>query len=84
MSATANAATTGNAANAATTGKNSIAAALGKNSTARASEGGWIVLAAYDDDGNVVAIKSAKIGEEGIEPGVDYRLTAAGKFEPAS
>lgn len=61
-------------------GKNAIAAALGPNSTAQAAEGGWIVLAAYDDDWDVVAIDRARVGERGVEAGKTYRLTVASEF----
>ena len=77
------AATTGYASPAAATGKNSIAAALGINGTAKAAAGGAIVLAAYDDDFNLVAVRASLVGQNGVEPGIAYRLTAAGEFEAA-
>ena len=74
----ANAATTGNWANAATTGKDAIAAALGLNATAKASVGGAIVLVARDNRGALLHIFASKVGENGIEPDVEYRLSAVG------
>ena len=43
--------------------------------------GGAIVLAAWDDDFNLVAVSASLVGQNGVEPGVAYRLTAAGEFE---
>jgi len=74
----ANAATTGNWANAATTGKNAVAAALGANATAKASAGGAVVMVARDDRGVLLHIFASKVGENGIEPDVEYRLSAVG------
>lgn len=62
-------------------GKNSVAAAVGLFATACAGDGGAICLAAYDDDWNLVAVRAAMVGQDGIEPGVTYRLTEAGEFE---
>jgi hypothetical protein len=78
------AAATGDSGHAAATGKNAIAAALGYGGTAQAGDDGWVVLAAYDDEGNAACVKAAKVGgPEGIEPGVAYRLTADGTFVEA-
>ena len=76
----ANAATTGNWANAATTGKHAVAAALGIASKAKASEGGAIVLVHRNDDGELLAIRASKVGENGIEPDVWYELNESGEF----
>ncbi|MBK3797901.1 hypothetical protein GAY33_01355 [Azospirillum brasilense] len=64
------------------TGEQSIACALGYEGKARASETGWIVLARRDDEGNILDVRTAKVGTEGIEAGKFYRLTEAG-FDPA-
>lgn len=81
----ANATTTGYEANAATTGSNSIAAALGPNSTATAGEGGAIILTYWEQDKeykwHLIAIRSSKVGENGIKPNVTYRLNRACEFE---
>lgn len=61
-------------------GKNSIAAALGASGTARACAGGAIVLAAYDGAGNLVAVRAATVGSDGIEAGKAYRLSVDGSF----
>ena len=76
----ANAATTGESANAATTGKHAVAAALGIASKAKASEGGAIVLVHRNDDGELLAIRASKVGENGIEPDVWYELNESGEF----
>jgi hypothetical protein len=77
----AHCASTGDDAHCATAGKNAIAAALGYRGTAKAGPEGWIVLAAYDDEGNLVCVKSAKVGgPEGIKPHQNYLLTVAGEF----
>ncbi|QCO03056.1 DUF7666 domain-containing protein [Azospirillum argentinense] len=69
---------TGNRGAASATGEQSIACALGYEGKARASETGWIVLARRDDEGNVLDVRTAKVGAEGIEAGKFYRLTEAG------
>ena len=73
--------TTGNWANAATTGEDAVAAALGTNATAKASTGGAIVLVARNDLGALLHIFASKVGENGIEPNIEYRLSAAGAPE---
>lgn len=75
------AAATGYRGHVAVEGKNSIAASLGIRGTARAQAGGAITLAAYDDDGDLVAIRSALVGTDGVEPGKTYRLTVDGEFQ---
>ena len=79
MGAYGHAAATGDYGHAAVKGKNAIAAAFGKNGTAKAEAGGAIMLAAYDDDWNLVAVFSSKVGENGIKAGVTYRLGRDGK-----
>ena len=76
------AAATGDSGHAAVKGKDAIAVSLGRWGTAAASENGWIVLASYDEDGGLLAVRSAKVGgPEGIKAGVTYRLSQAGDFE---
>ena len=89
----AHATTTGNDAHALTAGflssasapgENSIAAAFGANSAARAANGGFIVLAQYNPDGDtVVAIKTAQAGRDGIKPDTWYKLSPTGEFVEA-
>jgi hypothetical protein len=75
------AAATGDSGHAAATGKNAIAASLGINGTAQATIGNWIVLAAYNDDGDLLQVRTAKCGDgEGeLKPG-QYRLDETGAF----
>ncbi|MCC6776670.1 MAG: hypothetical protein IT537_08550 [Hyphomicrobiales bacterium] len=75
------AAATGYSGHAAVKGKNSIAVAIGPNGTARAEAGGAIMLAAYDDEWNLAAVFSSKVGENGVEPGVTYRLGVDGNLQ---
>lgn len=75
------AAATGDRGHAAVAGRNAVAAAVGYAATACAAEGGAICLAAYDGDFNLVSVRAALVGQEGIEPGVTYRLTVDGRFE---
>ena len=76
----ANAATTGNWANAATTGKHAVAAALGIDAKAKASAGGAIVLTHRNYDGDLICIRAAMVGQDGIKPDVWYELSADGEF----
>ena len=55
-----------------------IAAAFGANSAARAADGGFIVLAQYDED-TVVAVKTAQVGKDGIKPDTWYKLSPTGE-----
>ena len=74
---------TGYKGHAAATGKWGIAAALGPNATAKAGADGWLVLAhwAWTDSGyELRQVRSAKVGTEGIEAGIAYRLDEAGAF----
>jgi hypothetical protein len=70
----ANAATSGDWANAATSGKNCISAALGRFSAAKAANGSWIVLADYDDDGNITTVQAAQIDGETLKADVWYTM----------
>ena len=63
-------------------GENAIAAAFGANSAARAADGGFIVLAQYDED-TVVAVKTAQVGKDGIKPDTWYKLSPTGEFVEA-
>ena len=76
----ANAATLGYRANAATTGKHAVAAALGIDAKAKASAGGAIVLTHRKDDGDLICIRAAMVGQDGIKPDVWYELSADGEF----
>ena len=71
---------TGDSGHAAATGYNSVAVSLGYAGTAMAGPQGAIMLACYDDDGNLLAVAASKVGENGVEPNVAYRLTADGEF----
>jgi hypothetical protein len=77
----AHAITTGRSSHASANGAGGIACALGDGGTASASDGNWIVLAAYDEGGNVVAVRSARIGDCGLKPDTPYRLNVMGEFE---
>lgn len=83
----AHAATTGYRAHAATTGNGAIASALGIQGTAKAGDGGWIVLAAWEWTGErhkLLTVKAARVGgPEGIQADVSYRLNDSGEFERA-
>ncbi len=76
----AHAATTGNWANAATTGKHAVAAALGIAAKAKARAGGAIVLTHRNDDGDLICIRAAMVGQDGIKPDVWYELSADCEF----
>ena len=65
-------------------GSQSVAAALGIEGKARASEGGAIVLCYRDEDGELIHIRSSKVGEHGIKADVWYQLNEDGEFVEAS
>ena len=77
------AAATGYSGHAAATGKHSIAASLGYAGKAKAGASGAIVLATWNDDGELVAVRAAMVGQDGIEPDVWYSLGLDGQFERA-
>ena len=79
----ANAATTGNWANAATTGEGAVSAVLGRRGKVMAGDGGAIVIAHRDDDGNLLGVKAAMVGQDGIKPSVWYVLDEDGAFVEA-
>lgn len=63
-------------------GRAAIAIATGPGGTARAESGGAIVLAAYDEnEKNLLLVRTALVGEHGIEAGKTYRLNGEGEFE---
>ena len=63
---------TGDRGHASATGDRGISVSIGRYGTA--SSRGWLVLARYDDDWNVVEVKAAKCGEGGLRPGVTYTI----------
>lgn len=65
------------------TGEASVAAAIGWNGRAQGAEGCAIVLVYRDDDGKIIHIRSSKVGDNGIKPGVWYELDADGQFVEA-
>ena len=65
----------------AASGKNCVCVAASLGSTARAGAGGAIALTYHD--GKRYRIAVAYVGENGIEPNVDYRVTDAGEFVKA-
>mgnify|MGYP001005705529 CR=1 FL=1 len=74
------ASSTGARGAASSTGKQSVAMATGYEGKARAGETGAICLVCRDNDGNIVAIRASKVGENGVKANVFYRLNAAGEF----
>ena len=80
------AAATGDSGHAAATGKNSIAASFGIGGTAKGAPGTWLVLAQYSGspDYKLIAVKTVRVGDDGIQPYTSYRLNAAGEFEEAA
>ena len=65
----------------AASGENCVCVAASPGSTARAGAGGAIALTYHD--GKRYRIAVAYVGENGIEPNVDYRVTDAGEFVKA-
>ena len=74
------AAATGYKGHAAATGEHAIAAALGMASKAMAGEKGAIVLAHFNDDGELVHIRASKVGDNGVAAGKWYLLDTEGQF----
>jgi hypothetical protein len=72
-------ATSGNSSHSATSGKNSIACAIGINSSAKSTKGNWIVLSEYDDNLNVISVKSIIVDGKAIKENTFYKLKN-GKF----
>ena len=74
-------AASGNRSKLAASGENCVCVAASLGSTARAGAGGAIALTYHD--GKRYRIAVAYVGENGIEPNVDYRVTDAGAFVKA-
>ena len=72
-------AASGDGSKLAASGKNSICMAAGYASTARVGENGVIVLPYYDGIRTRVAV--GYVGENGIEPNVEYKVNNNGIFE---
>jgi hypothetical protein len=68
----AHANTSGDEAHANASGKNSVAVGLGYANKAKAKSG-WIVLTEYDNEGNIIHIKTGKVGKH-IKSDVWYEL----------
>ena len=62
-------------------GENCVCVAASPGSTARAGAGGAIALTYHDGERYRIAV--AYVGEGGIEPNVNYRVTDAGEFVEA-
>ena len=77
----AHASTSGWDAHASTSEKQSVSSGLGINNQARAAEGGAICLVCRNGDGDIIAIRASKVGENGILPDVFYRLNENDEFE---
>ncbi|EAO8829173.1 hypothetical protein E0G45_13315 [Salmonella enterica] len=71
---------TGNRSAAEVSGSQSVAASLGIEGKARASENGAIVLCYRDEDGELIHIRSSKVGDNGIKPDTWYQLDEDGEF----
>ena len=74
-------AASGNGSQLAASGENCVCVAASIGSTARAGAGGAIALTYHDGERYRIAV--AYVGEDGIEPNVDYRVTDAGEFVKA-
>ena len=78
----ASATNTGDRSAAVVEGNHSVAIATGIEGRATAGETGAICLVCRDEiSGAIIAIRASKVGENGINAGVVYRLNAAGEFE---
>ncbi|EER60467.1 conserved hypothetical protein, partial [Acidovorax delafieldii 2AN] len=60
--------------------KHAVAAALGIAAKAKASAGSAIVLTHRNDYGDLICIRAAMVGQDGIKPDVWYELNANGEF----
>ncbi len=75
------AAATGDRGHAAATGKWGAAVSLGVFGKAKSSDGGWITLAHYNSDYELVNVQTRKVGKRGLKPDTLYtRDTKTGKF----
>jgi len=71
---------TGDQSASSATGKSSIAMASGREGRAMAALGCAIVLCVYNDDGDMVHVKSAIAGQGEVEPDTWYTLSQDGAF----
>ena len=71
---------TGDQSAAEVSGLQSIACALGAFSKAKAAAGGAIVCVYRNDDGDLIHIRSAKVGDDGIKADTWYMLDDTGEF----
>jgi len=60
--------------------KHGVAIAVGYKGKARAPNGSAIVLACRGEDGEIIRIRAAKVGENDIKPNTWYQLNADGEF----
>ena len=74
-------AASGNDSKLAASGENCVCVAASPGAIARAGAGGAIALTYHDGQRYRIAV--AYVGENGIEPNVDYRVTDAGAFVKA-
>jgi hypothetical protein len=74
-------AASGHGSQLAASGENCVCVAASLGSTARAGAGGAIALTYHDGERYRIAV--AYVGEGGIEPNVNYRVTDAGEFVEA-
>ncbi|WP_297360429.1 hypothetical protein [Thauera sp.] len=74
-------AASGDCSKLAASGENCVCVAASLGSTAQAGAGGAIALTYSDGERYRIAV--AYVGEDGIEPNVDYRVTDAGEFVKA-
>ena len=74
-------AASGNYSKLAASGENCVCVAASPGAIARAGAGGAIALTYHDGERYRIAV--AYVGEDGIEPNVDYRVTDAGEFVKA-
>ncbi|HUD76028.1 MAG TPA: hypothetical protein VMQ76_13230, partial [Terracidiphilus sp.] len=75
-------ATSGYSSHSETTGKNSIAASIGKKSKVKSSVGNWIIGAEYDNNDNVICVKTAKVDGKKVKADTWY-IVKNGKFTEA-
>ena len=61
-------------------GLQSVACALGAESKAKAAAGGAIVCVYRNDDGDLIHIRAAKVGDDGIKADTWYMLDDTGEF----
>lgn len=64
-------------------GRHSVAASLGYQGKAKACAGSAIVVCYRNDEGDLVHIRAAKVGEHGVKPDTFYTLDSSGEFVEA-